>query len=61
VRQVDVLHNPSAAAERWLREDVVPVVTAMRADPSRGVALPDAFDTIRAMHAERKSQSGRDA
>jgi hypothetical protein len=39
--------------ERWLREEVVPVVTAMQADPGRAVPAAEVFAEIRAMHAKR--------
>lgn len=47
------LEERDAVIERWLREDVVPVVIAMRADPSRALAIDQVFEGIRALHAAR--------
>ena len=43
----------AAAAERWLREEVVPVYDAMQADPARGIPAEEVMESIRARHAER--------
>jgi len=45
------LQERDAAMDRWLREEVVPVATAMQADPSRAIAADQVFDEIRALHA----------
>ena len=42
-----------AAVDAWLREHVVPVYDAMKADPARGLSVRDTFDSIRARHAAR--------
>ena len=41
------------AVERWLRTEVAETYDAMKADPSRGVSIDDAFAQVRAHHAER--------
>lgn len=53
------LQERDAAVERWLRDEVVPVVTAMRADPSRAILIDDVFADIRALHAERANAAHR--
>lgn len=55
------LQERDAAVERWLREDVAPVVAAMRADPSRGVPAKNVFDGIRSLHARRMKDGKRGA
>ncbi|ADH88100.1 putative addiction module antidote protein, CopG/Arc/MetJ family [Ancylobacter novellus DSM 506] len=45
------LQERDAAVERWLREEVVPVVDEMRAHPERGLTADEVFDKIRALHA----------
>ncbi len=45
------LQERDAAVERWLREEVAPVVDAMRADPDRAQGVEDVFDRLRARHA----------
>jgi antitoxin ParD1/3/4 len=47
------LQERDAAIERWLREEVVPVYDAMKADPSRGISGDEVFAAIRAQHAAR--------
>lgn len=47
------LQERDAAVERWLREEVVPVCEAMRADPGRAIPAAQVFDEIRALHAAR--------
>jgi antitoxin ParD1/3/4 len=46
------LQERDAAVERWLREEVAPVVDAMRADPDRAQGVGDVFDQLRARHAQ---------
>jgi antitoxin ParD1/3/4 len=55
------LQERDAAVERWLREDVVPVVAAMRADPTRGIPAKEVFDGIRALHKRRLEAGHRGA
>ncbi|HEY2661105.1 MAG TPA: type II toxin-antitoxin system ParD family antitoxin [Caulobacteraceae bacterium] len=55
------LQERDSAVERWLRDEVVPVVAAMQADPGRGLSLDQVMDEIRALHEERVRASGRDA
>jgi antitoxin ParD1/3/4 len=53
------LQERDAAVERWLREDVVPVYDAMRADPARGIPAEQVMAAIRRRHAEhRKGKRG---
>lgn len=47
------LQERDAAVERWLREEVVPVYDAMKADPSRGIPIGKALAELRAHHATR--------
>ena len=46
------LQERDAAVERWLRDEVVPAATAMRADPARAVPAEHVFANIRALHAQ---------
>jgi antitoxin ParD1/3/4 len=55
------LQERDAAVERWLREEVVPVYDAMKADPNRAVPADKVFDAIRAHHAARLKASKRGA
>ena len=54
------LQKEDAALDHWLREDVVPVVEAMRADPKRGRTVDEVFDGIRSI-ATTRSPSSRGA
>ena len=45
------LQERDKAVERWLREEVAPTYDAMKADPTRGMSVQDAFDGIRGHHA----------
>jgi antitoxin ParD1/3/4 len=47
------LQERDAAVERWLREEVVPVYDAMKADPARGIPAREVFADVRARHAAR--------
>jgi hypothetical protein len=42
-----------AEFERWLRDEVVPVYDAMKADPSRGIPARAVFAKIRARYSRR--------
>lgn len=53
------LQERDEAVERWLREEVVPVMKAMQADPDRGIPADQVFDEIRALHAERLKDGRR--
>ena len=55
------LQERDAAVERWLREEVVPVATAMQADPGRAIPADQVFDEIRSLHAQRLKVSRRGA
>jgi antitoxin ParD1/3/4 len=50
---LDALRAQEAEIEDWLREEVLPVVEAMEADPSRGIPIDEVFDAIRARHREQ--------
>ena len=39
-----------ADVERWLRQRVVPVAAAMRADPGRAISAERTFGEIRELH-----------
>ena len=55
------LQERDVAVERWLREEVVPVAVAMRADPDRGIPAKRVFDKIRSLHEERLKAGRRGA
>ncbi len=52
------LAEHDAVVERWLREEVVPVVEDMKAHPERGIPAKQVFDEIRAL---AKSRMERDS
>lgn len=52
------LQERDAAVERWLREEVVPVMAEMQAHPERGLTAEEVFGEIRALHAARKAVRG---
>jgi len=58
---LDALSEQDEAVDRWLRDDVVPVVDAMRADPSRAIPAKRMFADIRKLHAKRVKASRRGA
>lgn len=47
------LQQRDDVVERWLREEVAPVVLAMQADPSQAIPMEEVFDEIEALHRER--------
>jgi antitoxin ParD1/3/4 len=47
------LQERDAAVERWLREEVVPVYEAMKANPQRGVSADVVLAAVRARHTAR--------
>jgi antitoxin ParD1/3/4 len=51
------LQERDAAVERWLREEVVPVVDAARADPSSLLTAEEVFGEIHRRHEERMKRS----
>jgi antitoxin ParD1/3/4 len=55
------LQERDSAVERWLREEVVPVATAMQADPTRAIPANSVFDEIRELHTARLKAAGRGA
>lgn len=55
------LQERDEAVERWLREEVVPVAAATRADPSRAIPAKQAFGDVRALHAARRKGHRRGA
>jgi len=54
------LQERDAAVERWLREEVVPVATAMQAAPDRAIPADQVFAEIRKLHAQRLPPTDRD-
>ncbi|MDQ0303714.1 type II toxin-antitoxin system ParD family antitoxin [Ancylobacter polymorphus] len=52
------LQERDAAVERWLREDVAPVIAEMQAHPERGIPAEDVFNEIRALHRQRIQRRG---
>jgi len=50
------LAERDAAVERWLRDEVVPVAAAMKADPDRAIPSADVFDEIRALNRTRTNK-----
>lgn len=56
------LQERDAAVEKWLREEVVAVYDAMRADPQRAIPAQQVFTAIRARHTDRlkKQREPRD-
>ena len=48
-----VLQERDVAIERWLREEVVPVYEAMKANPERGVSADAVRAALRIRHMER--------
>ena len=55
------LQERDAAVERWLREEVIPVAVAVRADPARAITIDQVFDEIRSLHAGPPETSGSNA
>lgn len=47
------LKERDEAVERWLNGEVAASYDAMKADPSRAIAIDDAFASVRARHTER--------
>lgn len=47
------LEERDASVERWLYDEVLPVLDAMTADPSRGLSADQVFADLRAHHAKR--------
>jgi antitoxin ParD1/3/4 len=56
---LQALQDRDATIEQWLREDVLPVVAAMEADPSRGIPIEQVFDNIRRHHEHRSKDDER--
>lgn len=48
------LRERDQAVDRWLREEVVPIYDAMKADPSRALDAASVFAELRAHHAARQ-------
>lgn len=49
---LDALADRDAALERWLREEVVPVVEEMKAHPERAIPAKQVFDELRKRYAD---------
>ena len=58
---LQALRDDDADLEAWLRDEVVPVAEAMRADPSRAIPIDDVFGDIRHLHASRTTADVGDA
>jgi antitoxin ParD1/3/4 len=54
------LQERDAAVERWLKEEVIPAYDAMQANPGRGIPADEVLAALRAHHAVRLNQDGRD-
>jgi antitoxin ParD1/3/4 len=54
------LQERDSAVERWLREDVVPVYDAVKADPSRTIPASQVRAALRAHHETRKKRKRRE-
>jgi antitoxin ParD1/3/4 len=52
------LQERDAAAERWLRDEVIAVYDAMEADPGRGIPADQVIASLRAHHAEQLNKAG---
>lgn len=44
--------------DRWLRDEIVPVAAAFRADPSRSLSIEEVFDELRSFQAVRRGAFG---
>jgi len=53
------LQERDAAIEKWLREEVVPIATAIQADPSGTIPADRVFDEIRTLHDQRLKAADR--
>ena len=53
------LQERDVAIERWLREEVVPVYEAMKANPQRGVSADAVRAALSIRHAERQKKAKR--
>jgi antitoxin ParD1/3/4 len=51
------LQERDAAVDRWLKDEVVPVYDAMKADPQRAIPAAKVFAALRAHHAARATPS----
>lgn len=54
------LQERDAAVEKWLRDEVVEVCDAMRAEPRRAILAEKVFAAIRARHADRLKKQQRE-
>jgi antitoxin ParD1/3/4 len=55
------LQERDLAVEKWLRDEVVDIYDAMKADPARAVPAAQVFATIRARHADRVKRRPRES
>lgn len=51
---IEVLRERDEEMELWLRKEVLPVVDAMTADPSRGIPLRTVMKNLREHHRRRE-------
>jgi antitoxin ParD1/3/4 len=56
---LNALRERDSTAERWLRDEVVPVYDVMRSDPSRALPAADVRAAIDARHADRVKRAKR--
>lgn len=55
------LQERDADLDQWLRDEVLPVMEAMDADPSRAFPADQVFDEMRTLHAKRVKDAGEAA
>jgi antitoxin ParD1/3/4 len=50
---LQALQDRDATIEQWLRDEVLPVVAAMEADPARAISGEEVEAALQALYAER--------
>ena len=58
IAALHALQERDADIEDWLRDQVVPVYDAMKADPSRAIPAEQVLENLRAHHTEWAKSSG---
>ncbi len=61
VAGLQALRERDSAVEDWLRDEVLPVAAAMRADPSREIPIDRVFEQIQAAQDARMNSPDRAA
>ena len=56
---LQALQERDEATDNILRQEVVPVLQAMQADPERGIPAKRVFDEIRTLHSQRLDTGDR--